>query len=459
MSLISGGTRLRISVIGCGHVGLVTAGCMSALGHQVVCAERDPQLYRQLHGGSLPIYEPYLAEQIRTACAAGTLTFAPEVGEAVVHSDVVFLCVGVPRLENGGSDFASVDAAAKEIALAADAPKLVVERSTMPVRTGEQLQHLLHIYAPNRTARFQVAANPQFLREGSAVEGFLHPDQILLGVDEADSEQALRQIYAPLLHHRFSCPVHPQGCPPAKSPEVLVTGVKSAELIKHVSNAFLGVKISYGNVLADLCERLGGDVQEVTHAVGLDRRIGPAFLQAGVGFGGDRLPKDLRALALLLEDQGVDAGILRSAEGVNDHRVAAFLEKTRRALWVLKDKRIALWGLAHKADTDDIRGSPAIACWRHLIHNGARVRAYDPQALQNARAAWPDLVCARDPYEAAEGADALLICTEWNEFRLLDWQRIHDSMARPLVLDGRNLLSPASMKALGFEYHSVGRPP
>jgi UDPglucose 6-dehydrogenase len=366
--------------------------------------------------------------------------------------------VGVPLLENGESDFEAVDSATKQIALAANTSKLVVERSTVPVRTGEQLKHLLHIYAADQTVRFQVAANPQFLREGAAVEGFLHPDRVLLGIDDADSEQTLRQIYAPLIQRSFSCPLHPGGCPPGKSPDILVTAIKSAELIKHVSNAFLSVKISYANVLADLCERIGGDVQEVTYAVGLDKRIGSAFLQAGVGFGGDRLPKDLRAFCGLLESQGLDAGIPRAAEDVNHQRIAAFLEKTRRALWVLKDKRIGLLGLAHKADTDDVRGSPAIVFWQHMIQSGARVRAYDPRAAQNARVAWPELVCSRDAYEAAEGADALAILTEWPEFRLLDWQRIHDTMARPLVLDGRNLLSPASMKGLGFEYHSIGRP-
>src|SRR5262249_15959243 len=250
-------------------------GCLSALGHQVVCAERDAQLYSLLHAGGLPIYEPHLEDLIRAARAANILAFTSGVADAVVQSDVIFLCLGVPLLENGDSDFASVDSAAKQIVLAADASKVVVERSTMPVRTGEQLQHLLHVYSGNRRVSFQVAANPQFLREGNAVEGFLHPDRLLFGADEAYSEQILRQIYAPLLRNSFSCPVHPQGCPPG-SPEVLVTGVKSAELIKQVSNAFLGVKISYANVLADLCERLGGDVQEVTYAVGLDRRIGPA---------------------------------------------------------------------------------------------------------------------------------------------------------------------------------------
>src|SRR5262249_38182056 len=249
---------------------------------------------------------------------------------------------------------------AKQLALAADSSKLIIELSTMPVRTGEQLKHLLNIYATNPNARFQVAANPQFLSEGTAVEGFLHPERLLFGVDDAESQQTLRKIYDPLLKNRFSCPVHRHPCPPRQPPEILVTGVNSAELIKHVSNAFLGVKISYANVLADLCERLGGDVQDVAYAVGLDPRIGSAFLQGGVGFGGDRVPKDLRALSLLLTKEGIDAGILQSAENVNRQRIEAFLSKVRRTLWVLKDKRIGFLGLAHKTDTDDVRGSPAI---------------------------------------------------------------------------------------------------
>ena len=449
---------LRVAVIGCGHVGLVTGGGLSAIGHQVICADRDAELLRILQGGRLPLFEPHLDELIQSGCAAGTLSFTGDTRNAAQNADVIFLCIGVPQLENGESDFAALDSAASQIALAADSSKLVVERSTVPVRTGEQLKHLLSVYALNRQARFQVAANPQFLREGTAVEEFLHPDRILLGVDNPESQTTLHQLYAPILEQSFRCPLHPEICPPRKPPELLLTSVHSAELIKHASNAFLGVKISYANVLADLCERLGANIQEVTHAVGLDPRIGIAFLQAGIGFGGDRLPKDLRAFCRLVEKEGVDAGILQAAEDVNRQRINAFFDKAQRSLWVLKDKHVALLGLAHKAGTDDIRGSPSIELYKRLTAAGARVRAYDPQAISNARAAYPGLVCCSDAYQAAQGADALLILTEWDEFRHLDWQRIRDTMLRPLVLDGRNLLSPAHLKSLGFEYHSVGRP-
>ena len=454
----SGRELLRVSVIGCGHVGLVTGGCLAASGHQVICADRDAERIHLLETGILPLYEPHLAELIQRSRAAGLLMFTSDTGDAARSSDVIFLCVGVPQLADGQSDFAALDSAVKQIALTADSPKLVVERSTVPVRTGEQVKHLLGVYSPNRHASFQLAANPQFLREGTAVEDFLHPDRILLGVNDAESERTLRLLYAAILQQSFQCPLHPKTCPPRKPPKLVLTSVHSAELIKHASNAFLGVKISYANVLADLCERLGANVQEVTHAVGLDPRIGTSFLQAGIGFGGDRLPKDLRAFCKLVETAGVDAGILQAAEDINRRRIDGFFEKTQRSLWVLKDTQIGLLGLAYKADTDDIRGSPGIEFYKRLAAAGARVCAYDPQAIPNARALFPHLVSCRDAYHAAEGADALVILTEWEEFRLLDWQRIHDLMARTLVLDGRNLLDPAHMKSLGFEYHSVGRP-
>jgi UDPglucose 6-dehydrogenase len=411
-----------------------------------------------LEEGHLPVYEPHLNELIQRSRAAGMITFTNDPSAALRTADAIFLCIGVPQLDNGESDFAALDSAANQIARHVDAPKLIVERSTVPVKTGEQLRHLLSVYAPNPNARFRVAANPQFLREGAAVEGFFHPERILLGLDDAESEAALRQIYAPILQRAFQCPTHLGSCPSRKPPELLLTSVRSAELIKQCSNAFLGVKISYANVLADLCERLGANVLEVTHAVGLDPRIRSAFLQAGIGFGGDRLPKDLRAFCKLVESEDVDAGILQAAEDVNAGRVDAFFQKIQRSLWVLKDKKIALLGLAHKAGTDDIRGSPAIQLYKRLVIAGAHVSAFDPQAISNAHSAHPELVFCRDPYETAIRADALLLLTEWDEFRVLDWQRIRDTMARPLVLDGRNLLSPTPMKALGFEYHSVGRP-
>jgi UDPglucose 6-dehydrogenase len=449
---------LQISIIGCGHVGLVTGGCLAAIGHRVSAVDRDAGRIRPLEEGRLPVYEPHLHELIQRSRAAGLLTFANEPTAALYAADAIFLCIGVPQLESGESDFAALDAAANQIAHSVDTPKLIVERSTMPVKTGEQLKHLLSVTTPHPSARFQVAANPQFLREGTAVEDFFHPERILLGVDDAGSEAALRQIYAPILQQNFQCPIHQNGCPARKPPELLLTSVHSAELIKQSSNAFLGIKISYANVLADLCEQLGANVQEVTHAVGLDPRIRSGFLEAGIGFGGDRLPRDLRAFCKLVDSEGVDAGMLRAAELINVGRVDAFFQKINRALWVLKDKKIGFLGLSHKAGTDDIRSSPAIALYKRLIAAGARTSAYDPQALSNARGAFPELVSCRDPYDTALKADALLLLTEWDEFRVLDWERIRDTMARPLVLDGRNLLSPAHMKSLGFEYHSVGRP-
>jgi UDPglucose 6-dehydrogenase len=449
---------VQVCVMGCGHVGLVTGGCLASIGHHVFCVDHNAERIRLLGEGRLPVYEPHLHEMILRCRTAGTLTLAIDPAEALRESDVIFLCMGVPQLENGKSDFAALDAAANQIAKLVDTPKLIVARRNVPVKTGEQLKHLLSVTSPNPQTRFRVAADPQFLRKGNAVEDFFHPERILLGVDDAESEADLLEVYAPVLQQDFQCPIHPNSCPPRKLPELLLTTVRSAELIKQASNAFLGVKISYSNVLADLCEQIGANVQEVTHAVGLDPRIRSAFLQAGIGFGGDRLPKDLQAFCQLVESEGVDAGILQAARHINSDRVDAFFQKITRALWVLKGKKIALLGLSHKAETDDIRSSPAVELYKRLVAAGARVSAYDPQAISNARSAFPELVSCRDPYEAAAKADALLVLTEWDEFLVLDWQRIRDTMARPLVLDGRNLLSPPHMKSLGFEYHSVGRP-
>ena len=319
---------MRVSVIGCGHVGLVTGGCLGIIGHEVMCADSDAERIRWLQGGRVPIYESHLEEMIQHSGAAGTLTFTCDSDKAARASEVLFLCVGVPQFEDGQSDFSALDIAARQIAHAVDKPKLIVERSTVPVKTSKQLERLFAAYSRHRNAHFRVAASPQFLREGTAVEDFLHPDRILLGVEDAESERTLRQIYTPILEQSFHCPVHPETCPRRNPPELLVTNVRSAELIKDASNAFLGVKISYANVLADLCERLGANVQEVTHAVGLDPRIRPHFLKAGIGFGGYRLPKDLRAFCRLVGQEGVDAGILQAAENVNRSRIDVFFEKS-----------------------------------------------------------------------------------------------------------------------------------
>jgi len=449
---------VRISVIGCGYVGLVTGGCLAEIGHDVVCADRDERIVQALNAGQLPIYEPHLGAIVERARRAGRLMFTANSAEAVNSCEATFLCVGVPQLENGDADLSGIDRVARLIATESRSSKLVIERSTVPVQTGQQLKSLLATYCRKSRLSFRVAANPLFLREGTAIGDFLHPDRILIGVEDLISEQQLREIYRPVIEHQFNCPVHSPACPPVEPPQVLVTSIQSAELIKHASNSFLALKISYANIIGDLCERLDGNVAEVTRAMGLDPRIGSQFLQAGLGFGGFRLPRDIRALCRLAERAGIDFGLLKEAERINRQRIDHFLEKIRRALWVIKDKRIGLLGLAYKPNTDDIRFSPAIELIKRLLAEGAQVQAYDPEAMGKARAIYSQIGYGADPYEVAQAADALLITTEWQQFRLLDWARIRNLMARPLVLDGSNLLAPEEMKSLDFEYHCIGRP-
>jgi UDPglucose 6-dehydrogenase len=449
---------MRISVIGCGYVGLVTGACFAAAGHEVVCTDKDTAKIGQLNSGQIPIYELHLDQLVTRNCLENRLRFTTNGGEAVQASDIVFICVGTPPLENGDADLSAIDAVARLIATEARTPKLVVEKSTVPVQTGWQLRQALAVYGRKSGLTFRVASNPEFLREGTGVEDFLHPDRIVMGVDDESAEKDLRQVYQPILQRQFNCPVHPSACPPQEQTECLVTSINSAELIKHASNSFLALKISYANAISDLCELLGGNVQEVTHAMGLDQRIGRQFLRAGLGFGGFCLPKDVQAFIRLADRAGMDFGLLREAERINKQRIQRFLEKIRQALWVIKDKNIGVLGLAFKPFTDDIRFSPPIDLVRQLVAESAHVTAYDPAAMERTRILLPEISYGKDPYEAAAGADALVIATEWPEFTRLDWERIHFSMARPLVLDGRNLLDPEQMAQKGFEYHSFGRP-
>jgi UDPglucose 6-dehydrogenase len=328
----------------------------------------------------------------------------------------------------------------------------------VPAQTGQQLKRVLGVYRRDGAAQLRVASNPEFLREGTAVEDFLHPDRIVLGVEEEETEKQLREIYRPILERRFRCPIHLGACPPAKLPDLLITTMNSAELIKHASNSFLAMKISYANMISDLCEKVGADIKEVTRARGLDPRIGPRFLDAGLGFGGFCLPKDIQAFIRLAERCGVDFTMLKEAERVNTRRVDLLVEKVRKALWVIKGKRVGVLGLAFKANTDDIRFSPSLEVIRALLAEGAQVRAYDQEAMDKTSSIFPQVHYCRDPYEAAKDVDALLILTEWDEFRQLDWERISDLMVRPMIIDGRNLLDPAAMMERGFEYSCFGRP-
>ena len=449
---------MRISVIGCGYVGLVTGGCLAETGHEVICTDNDAAKIATLQAGKIPIYEPHLDTILAATRQARQLRFTGDSGEAIRAGEAIFICVGTPPLENGEADLSAIDNVARQIATEARTPKLVIEKSTVPAHTGQQLKRALAVYGRTSGVMFRVASNPEFLREGTAVEDFLHPDRIVVGVEDETTEKQLREIYSPILEGRFNCPVHAPACPTAKAPELLVTTINSAELIKHASNSYLGLKISYANVIADLCERLGADVEEVTRAMGLDPRIGPQFLRAGLGFGGFCLPKDIQAFIRLADRAGVDFGLLKEAEKVNKRRIDLFIEKIRRALWVVREKQIGILGLAFKPNTDDIRFAPSIEVIARLLAEGARLHACDPQAIERTRAIYPQIGYSRDPYEVARDADALLLLTEWEEFRRLDWKRVYGIMARPLVIDGRNLLDPAEMKALGFEYHSFGRP-
>jgi UDPglucose 6-dehydrogenase len=449
---------LRISVIGTGYVGLVTGACFAEIGHDVVCTDSDASKIQTLESGGIPIYEPGLEKIILKARKNRRLNFRANPADAVSAGDAIFICVGTPPLPNGDADLSAIDLVARMVATEARSPKLVVEKSTVPARTGQELKRALSVYGRKTNVKFSVASNPEFLREGTAVGDFLHPDRIVVGVDDEMTERQLQEIYRPVLERKFTCPVHDGKCPAGPAPGWLVTTINSAELIKHASNSFLALKISYANMLADLAERLGADIGEVVRAMGLDPRIGPSFLSAGLGFGGFCLPKDLQAFVHLAERSGVDFTMLREAERINKGRIDRFVEKLRGALWVVRGKQVGVLGLAFKPNTDDIRFAPAIDLVQRLLAEGAKVRAYDPEAMDRARAVLPQIDYAKSPYEAAEDAEALLIATEWDEFRKLDWERIRGAMARPLIVDGRNLLSPREMKSQGFEYRSFGRP-
>ena len=357
---------MRLSVIGCGYVGLVTGACLAEAGHEVICTDIDAGRIAQLKAGKVPIYEQHLDKILASSGKSGKISYTADAGEAIRFGEAIFICVGTPPRYDGSADLSAIDHVAQQIAAEARSPKLVVEKSTVPARTGIELQRALTAYSRGGNA-FRVASNPEFLREGTAVEDFFHPDRIVVGVEDPAAGEQLREIYRPILERKFSCPVHNGTCPDTHKAEFLVTTISSAELIKHASNSFLALKISYANVLADLCEQIGANVEEVTHAIGLDPRIGTQFLKAGLGFGGFCFPKDIQAFISLAANVGVDFEILKAAERVNKQRIERFLGKINKALWVVKGKRVAVLGLAFKANTDDIRFAKINLEARHTI--------------------------------------------------------------------------------------------
>ncbi|MFQ5839828.1 MAG: UDP-glucose dehydrogenase family protein [Candidatus Methylomirabilales bacterium] len=447
---------MELCIIGTGYVGLTTAACLAEIGHRVVAVDSDTEKLAILCSGGMPIYEPSLEELVRKNVAASRLTFTGDLAEGVAQGRAIFICVGTPSSETGDADLSAVEAVARRIAETARGRKLIIEKSTVPVRTGAWVEKTLHLYGREGSGDFEVASCPEFLREGSAVEDFFHPDRIVVGVSGPWAEGMLREIYGPILEGSFECPVHAR-CGTRDQVPYLVTDIASAELIKHASNSFLALKISFINAVADLCERVGADVLQVAEGMGLDRRIGRAWLDAGIGFGGFCFPKDLQAFVRIAEKAGCDLTLLREAERINHARIDLVVEKLRTHLWVLRGKVVAILGLAFKPNTDDVRFAPALEIIRRLQAEGVEVRAYDPKAMERAARVLTGVTFARDPYEAGADAEALVIATEWDEFRSLDLARLKGTMRRPLVVDGRNLFGRKQMESSGFEYVGIGR--
>src|SRR5271168_1619488 len=444
---------MKLSVIGAGYVGLTTAACLAQIGHDVFCSESDVQKLSKLQNGVMPLFEPHLEEVIKGVREAGRLHFG-STEDAIAWGDAIFICVGTPPLPNGDADMCAIEGVARTIAKRATGYRLVIEKSTVPVQTGAQLRRHLSVHSSNGL-QYDVASNPEFLREGTSVQDFLHPDRIVVGADSPCAEKLLREIYEPIVQQKFACPIH-ATCPKREQPIFLATDTNSAELIKHASNSFLAMKISFINMVANLCEVVGADVTQVAYGMGLDPRIGPAFLNPGIGFGGFCFPKDVQAFIRIAEKSGCDFSLLKEVEKINQGRVEHFVEQVRKELWVLRGKKIAVWGLAFKPNTDDIRFAPALSIIRSLQAEGALIQAYDPEAMEKAKKEIPDITYCEDPYDAARGADAVLLLTEWDEFRKVDWSRLATLVERPLVIDGRNALSREEVIASGFHYIGIG---
>jgi UDPglucose 6-dehydrogenase len=453
--------RVSIAVVGSGYVGLVAAVCFAEIGHRVICVDNDEAKVRLLREGGVPIHEEYLAELLNRRRSNG-VEFATDLRAATQAAEAIFIAVGTPQSQTGSADLSYVDAVASEIARSIDSYKVIVEKSTVPVATNEWIRRVLERNGVPRDL-FDVASNPEFLREGTAVTDFLHPDRIVVGADRERAAELLRRIYEPLTSGAYygSENAVPGSQNEGNPPPLLLTSTKAAEIIKHASNAFLATKISFINVVANICEAVGADVEEVARGVGLDSRIGPKFLRAGIGYGGSCFPKDVAAFRHVAEQMNVDFCLLKEVERINEEQKRRFFQKVRSALWTFRGKKIGVLGLAFKGGTDDVRESPATELVKHLIHEGCAVRAFDPAAMERTKELIPEGAQMRyvsDPYEAAQDADALLILNDWQEFAELDLEKLHYTLRYPIVIDGRNLYDPARMIEAGFTYLSVGRP-
>ena len=453
--------QVSICVIGSGYVGLVAAVCFAEVGHKVICVDNNEAKVNMLQQGIAPIYEEHLPEMLARHLNKG-VTFTTDLGPAIEACEAVFIAVGTPQGSSGSADLSYVEAVVSEIARYVTSYKVLVEKSTVPVYTNEWVSRCMHRHGVEPHL-FDVVSNPEFLREGTAIEDFLHPDRIVVGANNDRSAQLLRDIYAPLTEGTYYTQpgALPGICSPANPAKLLVTSAQSAEIIKHSSNAFLALKISFINAVANLAESVDADIEDIATGMGLDSRIGTRFLRAGIGYGGSCFPKDVAAFYWVAQQQGIDFQILDEVRKINAHQQEIFFNKVRAALWTLRGKKLAALGLAFKADTDDIRDSPAIDIIRKLIDAGVSITAYDPAAIEKTKAVLPpsdSMQYAEDPYAAAEGADAVIILTEWKEFGKLDLHRLNHALKFPIIIDGRNLYKPAFMQEQGFTYVSVGRP-
>ena len=452
---------VSICVVGSGYVGLVAAVCFAEMGHTVICVDKDEAKIALLRSGGVPIFEQHLPKLLKKHRGHG-VTFTTELREAVAQSQAVFIAVGTPQGDTGAADLSYVEAVVSEIARDISGYKVIVEKSTVPVYTNEWICRVLNRNGVD-PAHFDVASNPEFLREGSAVMDFLHPDRIVVGADPGRPANLLRRIYAPLTDGSYYS--QPGALPGPRSADrpapLLVTSAQSAEILKHASNAFLALKISFINAVANLAETVDADIEDIAAGMGMDSRIGPSFLRAGLGYGGSCFPKDVAAFHFVAQQHGLNLPLLEEVRRINDAQRDVFFNKVRSALWTLRGKKLAVLGLAFKGGTDDIRESPAIDIIKRLLHAGANVFAYDPAAIEHARDIMPPyerLTYEADLYDAAEGADAAIILTEWEEFATIDLPRLKRALKYPIVIDGRNLYRPETMAEHGLTYVSIGRP-
>jgi UDPglucose 6-dehydrogenase len=428
----------NICIIGAGHVGLVTGACFAELGNSVICMDDDVKKIEGLKNDVLPFYEPGLEVMVVQNKRAGRLSFTHSLEDSIAGSDIIFVAVGTPQKLNGEADLTSVENVARRIACALDDYKLIVEKSTVPIKTGDWIHRTIKLNC-KKGLEFDIASNPEFLREGTAIRDFMQPDRVVLGVETERAARLLTELYKPI------------------HAPVVRTNVKTAELIKHASNSFLALKVSYINAISNICEKTGADVLKVAEGMGYDKRIGKDFLNAGVGYGGYCLPKDISAFIKMAEEIGYDFELLKAVQKVNDYQRQHMVKKAKDALWNLQGKTVGILGLAFKPDTDDMRESPSIYIIKELQKQEVRIKAYDPQAMDTAKSFLQGVEYCQNPYEVASGSDALIFVTEWDEFKNLDFIKIKGLLKQPIIIDGRNIFDPAAMKEHGLIYSGIGR--